>query len=89
LEFDKKYQDEIKLFRTEISVAQAVEHMLQGEKQQAREIMQPCRFVKVKCFVLYLMTYMPIFLYVLLHEMKGGIILRQRSRYLRQNNASV
>ncbi|MCK4827992.1 glycosyltransferase family 2 protein, partial [bacterium] len=62
--FDKKYQDEIKLFRTEISVARAIERMLQGKKRQARKIMQPFRFVNVKSFVLYLMTYMPLFLYL-------------------------
>lgn len=83
-EFDKKYQEEIKCFRNEIMVGQAVEQMLQGKKQQARESMQPCRFANLKCFVLYLMTYIPLFLYVLLHEMRGGIILRQRLRCLRK-----
>jgi hypothetical protein len=34
------------------------------------------------------MTYMPLFLYVGLQEMKGGIILRQRLRHLRSKKLS-
>ncbi len=87
-EFGKKYQDEIKLFRVEILISQAVEYMLRGEQRQAREILQPCRFMNIKCLVLYIMTYIPLFLYILFHEMKGGIILRQRLRYLRPKKLS-
>ena len=84
--FNKKYQNEIRLFRAGVAVGQATEYMLRGEKSQAREAMRPYMFISTKHFVLYLMTYLPLFLYVGLQEMKGGIILRQRLRCLHQKN---
>lgn len=87
--FKEKYQSEIRLFRSRIASVKAAECVLHGEKSTARDILQPYRFVNVKCFVLYFMTYMPLFFYVWLHEMKGGTILRQRLHCLRQSKASV
>ena len=84
--FEKKYQNEIPLFRAGIAVIKATEYMLRGVKSKPRGVLQPYMFMSIKHFVLYLMTYMPISLYVWLQEMKGGIILRQRLRYLHQKN---
>jgi len=86
--FDEKYQNEIRLFRGGVAVAQATEYMLRGEKSQARGAMRPYMFISTKHFLLYLMTYMPLSLYVGLRDMKGGIILRQRLLYLHQKNLS-
>ncbi len=86
--FEEKYQNEIRIFRGRVASVKAGEYMLQGAKSKARGVLQPYMFISTRHFVLYLMTYMPLFLYVWLHEMKGGIILRQRLRYLRQKNLS-
>lgn len=86
--FNEKYQNEIRLFRAGVAVIQATEYMLQGAKTKARGVLQPYMFISIKHFVLYLMTYMPLFLYVGLQEMKGGIILRQRLHCLYQKNLS-
>jgi len=86
--FEKKYQKEIRFFRAGIAVQRMTEHMLQGSKTKARGVLQPYMFISTKYFVLYLMTYMPLFLYVWLHKMKGGFILRQRLRHLHQKNLS-
>jgi len=86
--FEEKYQNEIRLFRSKVASVKATEYMLQGQKNKARGVLQPYMFISTKHFILYLMTYMPLFLYVWLHEMKGGIILRQRLRYLHQKNLS-
>ncbi len=88
LKFEERYQDEIRLFRAGVASVQSTEYMLRGERRQAREAMRFCVFISMKYFVLYLMTYMPLFFYVWLHEMKGGIILRQRLRCLCQKNLS-
>ena len=86
--FEEKYQNEIRLFRGKVASIKATEHMLRGQKTRAREVLQPYMFIGVKHFMLYLMTYMPLFLYVGLQEMKGGIILRERLRYLRSKKLS-
>ena len=86
--FEEKYQNEIRLYRAGIAEQRATEHMLQEEKTKARDAMKPYMFMSLKHFILYLMTYLPLFLYVGLHEMKGGIILRQRLRYLRSKKPS-
>ncbi|MBW7989181.1 MAG: glycosyltransferase [Planctomycetes bacterium] len=86
--FEEKYQDEIRLFRSRIASVMAAEYILQGEINKARSVLRSYMFVSAKYFVLYLMTYMPVLLYVWLHEMRGGIILRQRLRYLRSKKLS-
>ncbi len=49
-------------------------------------IMKPHIIVNLKYFIIYLMTDIPCFIYILLHEMRGGIVVRQRLRCLNQNN---
>lgn len=86
--FEEKYQNEILLFRAGVATIKATEYMLQGQKSQAREAMRPYMFMRTKYFILYLMAYMPLSLYIRFHEMKGGIVLRQRLQYLQQKNLS-
>ncbi|MBW8015813.1 MAG: glycosyltransferase [Planctomycetes bacterium] len=86
--FEETYRDEIRLFRSRIASVMATEYILRGEKSKARGVLRSYLFVSTKYFVLYLMTYMPVLLYVWLHEKKGGIILRQRLRYLHSKKLS-
>lgn len=86
--FAEKYKDEIIIFRSRIASIKATDCILRGEKNDARTVLKPFMFKSVKLFVSYFMTFLPLSLYLLIHEMKGGIILRQRLRYLRSKKLS-
>lgn len=82
--FNTEYEDEINLFQRGVRLREATDCILQGKKREARNIIQPYIFMNIKHFLTYFMTYVPLFMYIWLHEMKGGILLRQRSEYLSQ-----